>query len=324
MAAVAAMNPYHRSFELPAGSHSEQERRFRKLLGRSLLGVLVLGLIMPWLPVPQRAADAIDEMPPRLARFVLEREPVAPPPPPVVQERIIVPEVVPERAREQRRPEPVPRPQPQPQVQPPDTRVAEARERAANAGVMPMLDQLAALRESAALNNVLGADTVVSSQAARAERAMITSRSGQSSGGINTAELSRGTGGDGLAGRSATTVASPVAGLVMEESVSRAGRTDGVASRSREEIEMVFDQQKGAIYALYSRALRADPSLQGKMVLRLTIAPDGTVTACDVVSSELNDAELERRLVQRVMMFRFQERNVMPVTYDKPIEFFPA
>jgi periplasmic protein TonB len=60
------------------------------------------------------------------------------------------------------------------------------------------------------------------------------------------------------------------------------------------------------------------------VVLRLTIAPNGTVTECEVVSSELGDAELERRLVQRVMMFRFEDRDVAPVTTTKPIEFFPA
>ncbi len=322
-AAVAATNPYFRSFELPAGRMSEQERRFRRLTGRVLLVVLVVSLIMPLLPVPERAPDAVEDIPPRLARFMLEREPVAPPPPPpvVVQERPVEPVVVPERPREVVPPEPQVQPPPQP-----ETRVTEqARERAASAGVMPMMDQLAALRDSAALANVLGADTqAASSQPARAERAMITSRSGQSSGGITTAALSRGTGGEGLAGRSATTVASPVAGMQVATPDARGDRNDGVASRSREEIEMVFDQHKGAIYALYSRALRSDPTLQGKMVLRLTIAPNGAVTECEVVSSELNDAELERRLVQRIMMFQFEDRNVAPVTTTKPIEFFPA
>ena len=35
---------------------------------------------------------------------------------------------------------------------------------------------------------------------------------------------------------------------------------------------MVFDRNKGAIYSLYTRALRDKPELQGKMVLELTIA----------------------------------------------------
>ena len=59
-------------------------------------------------------------------------------------------------------------------------------------------------------------------------------------------------------------------------------------------------------------------------MLRLTIAPSGQVTMCEIVSSELGDAELEQRLVQRVKLFRFEARDVEAVTTTKPIDFFPA
>lgn len=87
---------------------------------------------------------------------------------------------------------------------------------------------------------------------------------------------------------------------------------------------MVFDRNKSAIYALYSRALRERPELQGKVVVQLTIAPSGEVTDCRIVSSELGDAELERKLVARIRMFRFEDRDVEAITTTKPIEFFPA
>ena len=86
----------------------------------------------------------------------------------------------------------------------------------------------------------------------------------------------------------------------------------------------MFDKNKGAIFALYNRALRKDPSLEGKLVLRLTISPNGQVTMCEVVSSELGDPELERKLVQRVKLFRFESRDVEAITTTKPIDFFPA
>ena len=59
-------------------------------------------------------------------------------------------------------------------------------------------------------------------------------------------------------------------------------------------------------------------------MLEVTIAPSGEVTDCRIVSSELDDAELERKLVARVRMFRFEARDVAPMTTTKPIEFFPA
>ena len=92
----------------------------------------------------------------------------------------------------------------------------------------------------------------------------------------------------------------------------------------REEIERVFDRNKGAIYALYNRALRQNPALEGKLVLRLTITPDGKVTSCEVVSSELGDPDLEQKLVQRVLLFQFDAKDVETITTTKPIDFFPA
>ena len=158
-----------------------------------------------------------------------------------------------------------------------------------------------------------------------AERSLITSRVGSASGGINTAALSRNTGGSGIGGRETTQVENPVEGFAEAGGAAqRAGASDK-ASRSREEIERVFDANKGRIFTLYNRALRENPALQGKVVLRLTIAPDGRVTFCEIVSSELNDPELERGLVQRVLQFQFEGRDdVESITTTKPIDFFPA
>ena len=153
---------------------------------------------------------------------------------------------------------------------------------------------------------------------------MITSSAGTASRGINTASLSRNTGGSGLVARDTTEVASPVSTGAAGAGGVRRDAATGRAARSREEIELVFDKNKGAIFALYNRALRSDPGISGKLVLRLTIAPTGEVTFCEVVSSELGNAELERKLVQRVRMFRFEARDVEAVTTTKPIDFFPA
>jgi TonB family protein len=77
-------------------------------------------------------------------------------------------------------------------------------------------------------------------------------------------------------------------------------------------------------FAIVIPLLSENPALQGKVVLEVTIAPSGEVTDCKVISSELGDPELERKLVARVKMFRFEERDVAVMTTTKPIEFFPA
>jgi TonB family protein len=320
----------YRVYDLPWTTGLEEEERFKKIVLRAIGALLVLALVFSVLPLPQRGAGDAQEIPKRLARLVVERQTPPPPPPPVVRE--LPPEpapvVEPERVVEQRRvePEPVVQEAPQPPAPPVDT-TAQARERARGAGVLQFAQQLSALRDSAEVTARLEqTGTAGPGNAPVSERSLITSRAGAASGGINTAALSRNTGGSGLGGRATTVVDSPVEGIGFGAAGGAAQRSgdSNKASRSREEIERVFDLNKGRIYTLYNRALRENPALQGKVVLRLTIAPDGRVTFCEVVSSELGDADLEQRLVQRVLLFEFEPKDVEAITTTKPIDFFPA
>ena len=98
----------------------------------------------------------------------------------------------------------------------------------------------------------------------------------------------------------------------------------GKASRSIEEIKLVFERNKGAIYAIYNRALRDDPALQGKVVLELKIAPSGEVVDCRIVSSELKAAELERKLLARIRQFDFGAKDVEQMVVTWPVDFLPS
>jgi len=319
--------PYYREYELPWENRSGQEKRFFRILGVVFAAIVVLGLVWPFLPTPEVDPYEVEELPPRVAQFLLERQP--PPPPPPQPEPEPEPEPEPDPLDEpepeqvaETAPEPEPEPTPEP---PPVDRQQEARERA-QAALLPFAEDLAALTDNDVLETVADNRPLTGNvgEAQRNERSMITSQAGAASAGINTASLSRNTGGTALAARATTEVESPVESVGEAAGGTRRTGTSNKASRSREEIELVFDQNKGAIFALYNRALRADPTLEGKLVLRLTIAPSGEVTFCEVVSSELGDSEFERRLVQRVRMFRFEARDVESVTTTKPIDFFPA
>ncbi len=59
-------------------------------------------------------------------------------------------------------------------------------------------------------------------------------------------------------------------------------------------------------------------------MLELTIAPTGEVTMFRVISSELRDPDLERKIIALVRLFRFDPKDVDAVTTTKPIDFFPA
>jgi len=310
--------PYYREYDLPWTLGSDQDKKFRRVLGTVFLVLGVLSLVWPFIPVPEPDPYDVTQIPPRIAKLLLEERPLPPPPPPKVKEAEpdnSEPEQVVEVEKE---PEPVPQPEPVPD------REEIAREQA-QAAFLPFADDLADLVDNELLNQVADNRTLSASVggAVRNERSMITSKVGATSGGINTASLSRNTGGTSIAGRTTTRVESSVAGIGSAGGARRSG-SSGKASRSREEIELVFDKNKGAIFALYNRALRRDPTLEGKLVLRLTIDPSGIVSFCEIISSELDDEELERKLVQRVRMFRFAAKDVEPITTTKPIDFFPA
>jgi TonB family protein len=296
------------------------------LLGIAFLVAFLLGIVWPFIPTPEPDPTEIIEIPPRIAQLMLEEKPLPPPPPPEPEPEEPEPEAEPEPEQvAETEPEPEPEPVPEPEPEPQPTREEVARERA-QAALMPFAEDLADLVDRDLTQTIDDRPLTASvGESRRNERSMITSKAGAASGGINTASMSRNTGGSGIAARTTTKVESPVAGIAQQTAGgARRTGTSGKASRSREEIELVFDRNKGAIFALYNRALRSDPTLEGKLVLRLTIAPTGEVTFCEIVSSELGDPELERKLVLRVKQFRFEARDVEPITTTKPIDFFPA
>ena len=100
--------------------------------------------------------------------------------------------------------------------------------------------------------------------------------------------------------------------------MARAGRTD-------EDIQIVFDRYKSALYRLYNRELRRDPRLRGQIVLQLTIEADGSVSSCELQSSNMNAPQLVQQVIDRVLTFDFGPmENVASVTINYPIDFMPA
>mgnify|MGYP006172274019 CR=1 FL=1 len=128
-----------------AGFESQQfeDKRFYRLLWLGFLLWLVFAVLIPALTVPERSRQLQEQLPPQLARVMLE-ERKAPPPP--------EPEPVPEQVVEPVKPEPAPEPvEATPEQVKPDPQ--QARQQAEQAGLMAMRDDLAALRQSFQLNN---------------------------------------------------------------------------------------------------------------------------------------------------------------------------
>ena len=271
---------------------------------------------------------------------------------------LAVPKPTPVKAPEPVKAVPVPEArQPLPDKAPGE--VDAARRKAAGVGLLAMASELAEIRGAPAavqlrtdikqgpgVGTSTGVGVGAGSDAGLPTRSLLTSNATGGSGGINTASYSRDTGGGGLAGRATTLVegtigggggGGPGGGLGVggkgngsgNGTGGRPGGTlarsgSGKASRSIEEIKLVFERNKGAIYAIYNRALRDEPALQGKVVLSLTIAPSGEVLDVKVASSELNATELERKLLARIRQFDFGAKDVDKMVVTWPVDFLPS
>jgi hypothetical protein len=155
-----------------------------------------------------------------------------------------------------------------------------------------------------------------------------------SSGGIDAASLSRnvgggggrGGGGGGNGGMPGVNVARATSSIASIGGGDRPKAHNGPgASRTDEEIQIVFDRYKSAFYRDYNRALRSNPTLQGKMVLRLTIEPDGAVSMCQLQSTDMEAPDLVVQVVNRVKTINFGAKDgVQAVTIVYPIDFLPA
>ena len=320
---MAGARFYHTA-TLPWSPAPEEERRLRRVMAVALGVSLLFGAIIPWIKAPERTAPTA-ELPARFAKLLVEAPPPPPPPPPRREEPAPPESAAPEPAAAP--------PKPAAPVQPQTPPQPSARVRAAHQGLLALSDQLAALRAASLTpeleRQVLRQPASAQPPAPTTERSVITSQVASGSGGINVSRLSRDTGGTELAARQTTRVEAPAGdapggGPGGTGSGAAPAPRSALGQRTLEEIQRVFDANRGALNTLYNRALRDNPSLAGKVVLRLTILPSGDIGELEIVSSELRDAELERRLLARIRLFRFGAKNVPLATLTYPIDFFPG
>ncbi|HEY5738965.1 MAG TPA: AgmX/PglI C-terminal domain-containing protein [Gammaproteobacteria bacterium] len=298
----------------------QEDRGFRWLSIFLLVLFLTGGVVLNSIELPEVEQKRLVDVSPRLAKLILEKQKEPPPPPPA-------PKPKKEQAKKEKPAEKKKPPPKKAEKAPPKK---SAREVAQQSGLIAMADELADLRDSFALDDLAALpQTSAGKQAIEVASTdqLLTAGAGRSSGGIQTDTLNRKITTSELAQRRTTSVESAIeaaAGKSVASSSSATRQKDLSTVRSRDEIERVFQQYKGGIFNIYNRALRKDPTLAGKVVIELTIAPDGSVKAARILSSELGDEQLERKLILKIKRFKFSKSNVAEITVTYPIEFLPS
>ncbi len=310
---------------MPWTHGGEDDRRLRRSLATALLLSLLLGLAIPHIPLPVRERAEVIEVPQRLARLLQEERPLPPREVSRPEEpKAMAPQQAP-RLAEERAPDPGPK-------QGPGEGPGQG---AGPRGILAFREKFSGLAEGRP-GARLGSQARISSSgegaSGRPERSLVTTLAPGSSGGINLASLSRGGGGSGsgseLAGVEVARATSSIGGGGAGGGGSGAGRSvvgRPALGRTDEEIQIVFDRHKAALYRLYNRELRSDPTLKGQIVLRVKIEPDGSVSLCVLQATDMKAPQLAARVVERVRTFDFgAKEGIAAVTILYPIDFLPA
>jgi len=291
------------------------DRRLRKALSSSLAIALLLALLLPLIELPLPEIGDPIEVPERVTRLIQERPRTPPPPQPPL-------------AAQAQKLEPVEKPLTDPKVQSkPAPKEAPALAPGAK-GILAFRERFSGLADdkpAAQLGLQARIDRSGEAATGAPERSMVTTLAPGSSGGINLSTLSRGLGsGQEMAGVQVARATSSIeAAGGGGGDRPRSGDGPGLG-RTDEEIQIVFDRHKAALYRLYNRELRNDPTLKGQIVLRIRIEPDGSVALCELQGSDMNAPNLIAQVLERVRTFDFGAKEVPAITILYPIDFLPA
>ena len=294
----------------------EDDKRFRKSAFLALLITLLLSAIVSQITLPPLIVNG-QEVPQRVVRLLMEEKPTPPP----------APVEMPKPKIEHKKPVEQPKVA---KAEPKIEELAPKEPEAKDQGILAFREKLASAKDDEVVGKLgLQAQIDNSDYAGRAQRSMLTTNAPGSSGGINLASISRGVGngngkGGGMAGVAVTRASSAISAVGTPGGDRPVAGDVGIPGRTDEEIQIVFDRYKSALYRLYNKELRRDPTLKGQVIIKLTIEPDGSVSLCELKSTDMNAPDLTAQVVERVKGFDFGAKAVPAITILYPIDFLPA
>lgn len=316
-------------------SFADDDARFKKILLMAMVIFLVVAIPITVTKLPELTRKEKADLPPQLARVMLEKQELPPPKPiePPKEEKKPEEKKPVEKVAEKK---PVTSNTTKPIENAKNTNlkndvVANAKAQA-QAQISTFKDDLMEMREALQTSAVETASATISNgagQATQVDRSMINSGQTKGSGGINVgAYASHDVGGVALSGRETTKVKSGLAETGKKAAGatgSGGGNSDGAggAARSEEEMRKVMEQYKSSIFSIYNRALRDNAALQGKVKFKMIIDPSGQVVEASVEFSELKDPALEAKLLAKMKSISFPAANVVRTTFYQTLDFLP-
>ncbi|KGJ97136.1 AgmX/PglI C-terminal domain-containing protein [Thalassotalea sp. ND16A] len=317
--------------DLPTWQQNGDNGLFHRIALGFLAATVAFTVLVKMVDLPEESRAEKEKLPPQLVKIQERKvivEPEPEPEPIAVAEPEPVPEVEPEPEPEivaVQEPEPEPEPSPEELQQ---EQQQQAKEKAQSSGLLALADELSAMRETVDVDSLASNDLVAGAgEAEETERVLLGKVTTGTSGGVKAGSLSADVGsGTELAGRKTTEFTARVAttgGGEAEQAEQVSASEVASGSRTTESIRKVFDKNKGALYSIYRRALRQDPSLQGKVTVSLIIMPNGAVQAVNIINSDLAHQSFINKLLARIKLINFGGKDVNEAELNYTFNFLP-
>ena len=280
----------------------QTDARFRRITAGVGFSLLALALLVPMLRLSLPEKKPAPPEPLQVARLLPDERPV----------------VAHEQTEQTHQQQPAPAPRQQAAVKTTPSSSPDARRIAEQSGLLQLRDQLQSLRDQQpqAINRSRTLLTAASNTPSFSSRSDLASDALAQSGATITDHggVSAGAAGTSLGTRRTGAVQSAFNG---GGTAAGAGSEPGRAGRTLQEIQLIFDRSKGAFDAIFTRTARETSGMDaGRISVSLTIAPDGSVMRCQIISSSFNNPAFEEKVLQRIRALNFGAKNVPVFTFQ--------
>jgi protein TonB len=306
MSGNTALNHLALDVVLPWHENEEQFEYFKKLTKIIVIPLMILLIVMPLLPDFSAEPDVVKKV--------------------VTQLALDPPEIVraPEEAPAVELPKPKPKPRATKKTQD-ETKVKP--QTSGSASLAALSQQLSALSSAASApkqqkKNVFVADA---GKVQKSSRSLLGQKNAtSSSSGLSASDVTINAKGGQVLEHQSGSVGSPdmAVELPTEEQYHYDPKQD--SRRDMQSIRRTLERYKGSVYALYTKALRQSPELNGRFIFEFVILPNGDISKLKLVSSELKAPNLEAKMLKKISGINFGATDNLPTSVQYTFSFLPS
>jgi len=286
---------------LPWHEQQEQQEKFKRLVKRLVIPIFAFMIVMSILPYFFDAEEVEEKV---IAQVILE-------PPKVVE--------IPPAPSE-------PPPEQKTQSVKKDVKPKEGAKTSLQ-NMAALSQQMSALRQSVNASKQQKKNIVVSDsgKVQKSSRSRLGQESiNSTSGGLKASDITVNAKGAALQGHVSDEIDSPLMNIELPDAAQYHYDPKKNSQRDMQNIRPVIERLKGAVYALYNKALRIDPNLGGRFIFEFFIMPDGTIKDLKIISSELGDSKLELNLLKKIQSLNFGQADVKPTKVEYSYSLTPS